>query len=153
MTQPVTDNKLRSALARFETCLQTPIIPGELTDWLEEVQVAYSGVEGRMHCPSRRGHDEAIESIATHDPDQLDRVEQLRASEKRLNDTMDVLKLKIAQLRERADAIEPDEAKLAKPVGDLITQALSFVQEVRKQDVVITTWFFEALNRDTGVAD
>ena len=45
--------ELKSALDAFETCLVRPIVSGELSPWIDEVQKAWA----EAHCASSFSHD------------------------------------------------------------------------------------------------
>jgi hypothetical protein len=147
------ENGLRAALARFEDCIETPVIPGELANWLNDARRACLEVGKALREYARNEHSELLHKMGREDSELLGRVEQLREAEQQLICTFDRLQSRLELLSDRARAVEPDEGKLEKPLADFIDCGLSFVLAARKQDKAIATWYSEALNRDRGVGD
>ncbi|MGE0758573.1 MAG: hypothetical protein AB7O38_16215 [Pirellulaceae bacterium] len=153
MSSPMTESKLRESLMRFETCVQTPIISGELTSWLQDAQTACAEVRACVQQEAEGPHAEMLRKMKQQDPEMGSRVEQLREEERELQDQSARLQVKLDQLIERARAVEPDELKLDQPIEEFIEASLAFVLAARKHDTAMTTWHNEAFNRDRGVLD
>ena len=147
MTSLETMNDLRETLTNFESCLQTPIVSGELTTWLEDAREAFDRVSDSLkNCSERQ--TEMLNEILHSDSELLGRVEDLRQLDAKVDSQVSGLQNKIAQLCDRAKAVEPDELKLEKPVQDLINQGLEFVLAARKLDTGVSTWHQEATKND-----
>ena len=72
---------IESALIRFETQLETPVVPGELTTWLQAVAQTLSALLPVLCAHIESRHRELIEDIAEQDPGLLTRVEQFKSEE------------------------------------------------------------------------
>jgi hypothetical protein len=147
------ENELRTTLARFEDCIETPIVPGELANWLNDARQACGEVEAalnRFACPN---HAELLRKMAREDSESIARVEQLMDVERHVIAQFCNVRAKLELLADRAVAVESDEAKLDKPLEEFVDGSLAFVLAARKQDNAVTTWYSEALNRDQGVGD
>ena len=147
MTTAETMNDFRETLTQFESCLQTPIVSGELETWLEDAGEAFDRVSESLKQGSER-QTEMLNNILHRDTELLGRVEDLRQLDAQVDSQVNVLHSKIAQLCERAKAVEPDELQLEKPVHDLIDQGLAFVLAARKLDTGVSTWYGEATKHD-----
>jgi hypothetical protein len=148
-----TDDGLRASLARFEDCVETPVMPGELTNWLHDAYRACDevGVVLREHV--RPAHAELMKKMRREDAELSSRVEQLQETERQVNCLFENVHQKLNLLTDRAAEVTPDEAKLDIPLSYFINTSLDFIVSARKQDNAITTWYFEAFNRDRGVGD
>jgi hypothetical protein len=80
-------------------------------------------------------------------------VELLQAEDLAIQSDQVMLGQLINNTTQQAPKLEPDEGKANDLLKDLIDAGLAFVTRVRKQEVAIQTWFFEAFNRDRGPVD
>ena len=74
-------NDLKAALGNFETCLVTPIVSGELADWLDEVRKAWAEASTQVHYHIKHLYPRQYEEIAKQDPELLPRIELLKAED------------------------------------------------------------------------
>ena len=153
MSNLQTETALRESLTRFETCLQTPVVSGDLTQWLNDARAACEEVCRLVPEESDTIHAEMLRKMAQQDLELASRVEQLSQQETELKEESERLRGQLDQLVSHARMVEPDEAKLDKPVSDFIQAGLAFILAVRKQETALTTWYLEAFNRDRGVGD
>src|SRR5688572_18426356 len=91
-----TDEQLRTSLDKLEQCMEKPVVPGQLGQWLRSCRDLWVDVENALQVRIDEGHAELLSEIASQDPELLPRVEQLLEE-----DT--VLLKKSRQLRNDAD--------------------------------------------------
>jgi hypothetical protein len=147
------EDELKSALAAFETSLATPVISGELTEWLEAVKQAWAEVLAKSHYQAKHEHPRQFEQISKEDPELLPKVEQLQAEDTAIEQHRETLSQIVSRTTAHAPKLEPDEEKAQHHTKKLIDEGMAFIARVRKQEVAIQTWFVEAFNRDRGAVD
>ncbi len=148
------NDRLLKALEQFETSLATPVVSGELTDWVIIVTGACECVGLLLHGDIQREHAEIYATIALEDPELSSQVDTLRATDEQflLVDFVNV-QTRLKQLLDRAESVEQDELKVSPFRSDVAKQALAFVIGARTQETAIATWLSEAINRDRGFGD
>ena len=144
---------LLTALARFETCLETPVIPGELPDWLASAQAHCHHLGDILRRQVSEKHSELLRQIVRQDAELARRVEKLKENDEALLAQQQDCCSMLDQLHVKADQVEPHEAKLHEQLEQVIERSIAFVIEVRKQETALTTWYMEAFDRDRGTAD
>lgn len=148
---PLEDRFFR-ALADLEASFETPVVSGELTDWLDAVARAWESLGVLLRGEVQRTHRESYLTILREDPDLSRQVEVLRAKDDQLtNLAFDRVTEGIKLLFDRAESAGQDELKTALLREEVIQEALAFIIEARTQETAIATWFSEAFNRDRGV--
>lgn len=142
------------ALEDFETSLETPVMPGDLTGWVTTVKRAYETLGAMLRDDVPLKHATVYAAIAREDQELANRVEKLRATDEQLAMVdFGIVECSIQQLLDRAESAEQDELKASRLREDVVKQALAFVISARTQETEITTWFSEAFNRDSGSGD
>jgi hypothetical protein len=144
---------LNEALSRLERALLTPVIPGELEDW---VQTAHKAAAALAEPLERYVHSilhPQYAEIAKTDPEMLTRVEQLIASDQTLLAGYQKFLAKLAELTQRAPAAKKDENKLSPQLADIEKDGTALILAVRKQQAAASAWLDEALYRDRGPVD
>jgi hypothetical protein len=147
------ESVLVSALEDFESCLETPIIPGELPSWLHTARIRCKRVADELRHEVTETHNNILRHIIHEDIELAARVDDLEAKDKELLDQVAIIQAEIDRLCERGEQAEPHESKLDDHVKCFTSKALAFIIEARKQEKALTTWYMEALTRDRGVAD
>lgn len=147
------ENDLKVALEQFEISLQTPVVPGELANWAEEVKTAFDEVADQLQRRLDRDHPDQFAQIEHDDPGLSPRVEELRTEDELLRKELEELRPRVEALANAAPAVEPDEARVDQPTEQTIRQGLALVLRARRQEVAAATWLVESLDRDRGVAD
>lgn len=147
------ENKFLTALAQFEKCLETPVVPGELPTWLQSTRKTGDEVGQLLKYEINEKHDPMLREMFREDPELARRVEELKAKDKDLLSQWDGLHHDLDRLYEMAEQAEPHEEKLDEHIERFTTEALKFVIDARKQDNALTTWYMEAFTRDRGIAD
>ena len=147
------ENGLRDALAAFETALATPLLSGELDNWIDHVQATWSDVSTHVHDHSTRLHPRQYQEISDADPELMSQVEKLQVEDLAIERDREGLCRRVHGIVQHAPQFEPDEEKVKHHLTQLIDIGVLFVGRARKQEVVVETWFVEAFNRDRGVGD
>jgi hypothetical protein len=150
---PSTESELKPALEAFEVALDTPVVSGELADWLESVGQAWANLSAQLSTHFSTAHTQQLQEIGEQDLELLPRVEQLEAEDAAILEEGEALAQTVARTTTHAPKLEPDEEKAQAHIKMLIDDGLAFVARVRRQEVAIQTWFIEAFNRDRGPVD
>lgn len=153
MTQTTTNTAAIEALERFEVCLQTPLVSGEMVNWAGALRAAYRELSPALSSHLRTVHRPMLKQIATEDPELLSRTVEMQNADEVTLETFNRLQQWIEQLPDTAAKIEPDEKRLDEHVASLVHDGLEFVMHVRKQETVLSTWHQEAIFRDRGNGD
>jgi hypothetical protein len=148
-----TEHDLKPALERFETCLLSPVVPGELAEWTNEVKDAWCECVAQIREHIREFHPRQYKQISKEDPELLPRTEKLQAADAELEEDCEEFDRAVRRFAEHAPKFEPDEEKIAGHVKSLVDAGVVLVTSVRKQEAAVQTWFIEAFTRDRGVAD
>jgi hypothetical protein len=151
--QPATEDTLKSALSALETSLATPLVSGELSDWLEAITNSWKTASAALQPYLEHEHRSQLEQIGNADPEMLPRVEQLQAEDCAIERDRQSFDHALSRTAAHLPKLEPDEEKAQQHVKKLIDEGLAFVTRVRKQEVALQTWFVEAFNRDRGAGD
>jgi hypothetical protein len=148
--QAAPENALKDALTSLETTLATPVISGELADWIKGVQKAWTEASGQIHYSVKHSHPRQFEEIGSADPELLPRIEQLQAEDTAIEEDRERFATSIKRSTEHIPKLEPDEGKAQQHTKKLVDEGMAFITRVRTQEVAIQTWFVEAFNRDRG---
>ncbi|MBW3597283.1 MAG: hypothetical protein KY475_08415 [Planctomycetes bacterium] len=145
--------QLAEALETLEQRLETPIVPGELRDWIEEAAEAADRVETLLKSQLNDTHGKLLAEIREQDEGLAPRVEQLQEDDARLREQLaEVVQIAHA-LRNAEDRVEPDEQLASEATSELVDKGLELVIAARKQETAIATWYVESFERDRGVVD
>jgi hypothetical protein len=146
-------NELFSSLERFEASLETPVVPGEMLDWLETAQQLCREVDSLVRREIDEKHPQTLQEISRQDVSLTPRIDELKANDVELLGKWNEMVQKASALYNKADQAEPNEAKIDSPIKRFGDDALKLVIETRKQESALETWYMEAFDRDRGVAD
>jgi hypothetical protein len=147
------ESDLKTALTSLETSLATPIISGELADWVEDLQKAWDEASAQIHYAIHHLHPRTYEEMGKQDAELLPRMELLRGEDQAIKDDRERIGGLIARDVKLVPTLEPDEGRAYSYLKPLIDEGLAFVLRVRKQEVALETWLAEAFNRDRGSVD
>jgi len=153
MDQANPENDLRAALAAFETSVTTPVVSGELADWVDKVKTSWTEASAQVHYQTKHLHPRQFEEIAEADAALFQQVELMTAEDEAIEEEREKLSQSVMRVAEHVPKMEPDEAKAAPHIKSLSDQAVAFVNRVRKQAVAVQTWYVEAFNRERGGGD
>jgi hypothetical protein len=148
-----TDQELKTALERFESCLLTPMMAGELVSWVGETKAAWAEALPLVRLHLSELHPRQYKQISKEDPELLPRTEKLKAEDALIQDDGEEFDRLLHRFAEHAPKFEPDEEKISKHLQALVDDGIEFVTRVRKQEAAVQAWFIEAFTRDRGVAD
>lgn len=140
-------------LDRFETCLETPVIPGELSNWSQDASAALESVMQEFNKQVVGTHAAIFTDIVNQDPELHNQVDEMREFDEQLKSQIGDLEKDVRALAEYADYAEPNEVQVESHLAGTIERGLKFVIAARKQEHALTTWYLEAFERDRGVAD
>jgi Spy/CpxP family protein refolding chaperone len=143
--------RIDAALSQFESCLESPVIPGELPSWAAAVEQTYRGLGGPLRREIEDTHRDQLAQITSEETDLLAQVQQLREEDAQLGEVYQAFGNDIRAFRKQAERVEPHEGKLAERLTRVVNDGLALVIRIRKQQRAIRTWLLEAFNRDTGV--
>lgn len=150
---PSAGAEIKAVVDALEIALLTPIVSGDLTDWLEKLCEAWRGVSAGFHDELFRERTQLYDAIATQDPELLPRVEQLRSEDVAIAQECALLSRTMERLCGNASMLEPVEDPAQQFTQKVIDQGLALVTRVRRQNVAVQTWYNEAFNRDRGTVD
>jgi hypothetical protein len=153
LAQSATDTDLKNALSALETSLATPLVSGELSDWLDNAKQTWAKASAQIQDCIEHGHPTQLEQIGNADPELLPRVEQLQAEDAAIEQDRQAFDQAVSRVAVHAPKLEPDEEKAQQHVKKLVDEGMALLARVRKQEVAIQTWFVEAFNRDRGAGD
>jgi hypothetical protein len=155
MTATFTESEraLKNSLDRFEDCLVTPVMAGELLAWVDEAQQAWNDAAILVREHLIELHPRQYKQISKEDPELLPRTEKLQAEDAQIEDDCEEFARFLHRFSEHAPKFEPDEEKIAGHTKALVDDGIEFVTRVRKQEAAVHAWFIEAFTRDRGVAD
>ena len=147
------NDQLKDALERLEYAAESPVVPGESVAWLQSLLNALRQVSCSYHVQVRSAHEDQFEAIGIEDPALFARVEKMREEDKAIVREVDRCAANLRNLLEFREG-EPDNEEAAlQRAPDLAHDVLVLVIRIRKQEVALTTWLQEALQRDRGRAD
>ena len=145
---------LLKSLTDLETCLATPVFPGELTQWVTNALRACEQVKAILRGDMQKIHTDLYSSILRENLDLSAQVDKLRSADIQIwHADCDEVISGLTRLLGLAETARQDEAKLAMVVADVIKQAMEFVVAARGQETAIAAWMSEAFNRDLGAGD
>jgi hypothetical protein len=149
----VLDNPLGVSLGQLETQLETPVVPGELASWARRTLAALEDTCQVWQREVESAHRDLFQQIQEEDPVLEPQILHLRQKDEQNRLELKSVQDLAAQLADSAARNEPHERLLKGWVDQLTDRGLRLVISLRKQEVELTTWYAEALNRDRGVAD
>lgn len=113
---PSNDLCIDDALSRFESCLESTVVPGEFPSWASALTRACEELGEPLRREIEESHGRQLAQIRREDADLLRRVEQLRDADSQLLEGYGTLREQVEQFLERAERDEPHESKLALPL-------------------------------------
>jgi hypothetical protein len=147
------ESDLKEALTALEVSVLTPIVPGELPTWAEQVQATWTEASAQIHHHVKQLHPRQYEEIAEQDPELLPRIELLKVEDQAIALECEEFNKLIGRVTRYTPEVEPDEGKASRDIQSLVDGATQFISRVRKQSIGVQTWFSEAFARDRGAVD
>jgi len=106
------DTKLHDALADFERCLHTPVVPGEMGPWLKRATRSFRAVEIVVRRQIEETHSDLLAEIRGEDLGLAARVDALREGDQELCEMMESTRRQLDRLNASVENVEPDEQRL-----------------------------------------
>ena len=150
MNDTCTKQMLEEDLQRMERQLETPIIPGELRMWLENVCQMCSELCPVLRQQIAQAHPLQYKQIKRDGDNLLRRVEQMQKEDSDILAELAVMERAVSQICQMVEKAEPNEARYEEHVKSFTHDALQFIIRVRTQERAIETWVQEAEFRDNG---
>ncbi len=153
MTEAPAKAELQTSLQMFETCLETPLIPGELASWSEQLHAACNQAKEHWIQASQVDHPTQFKQIQGEDPEMGTRVQNMQEEDMAIACQFDAVCQDVANFLQRAPLMQEDEGRFKPAMADLVEAGLKLVIRVRTQEQALKTWFLEAFDRDRGAGD
>jgi hypothetical protein len=144
---------LREELERLEAALDTPSVPGEMSNWASMVRKSFDAASRAILRQIESVHPGQLREIEGQDAELMVRTQQLREEDRRHQDWCRRLSAAFADFEAKAARAGADEKQVTEQQQALVEEGLRFVTHVRKQEAAIRSWLQEAFERDTGLAD
>jgi hypothetical protein len=144
---------LNEALMRLERALLTPVIPGELEDWVQAAQTATAALAEPLQRYVQSILHPQYAEIAKTDPEMLTHVEQLIAADKTILAGYQQFLSTMGDLVQRAPTAKKDETKVSALLAQVEKDGTALILGIRKQQAAASAWLDEALYRDRGPVD
>lgn len=142
------------SLTDLETCLATPVVAGELNEWVNNTLRACEKVRSYLLGDVGKIHEDLFKSIIREDVDLSAQVEKLRSVDAQIcHADCDEVVTGLKELQNQSRSARQDEAKVAGAVEKVSERAKNFVVAARGQETAISAWLSEAFNRDLGSGD
>ncbi|MGE0609708.1 MAG: hypothetical protein AB7O62_21640 [Pirellulales bacterium] len=152
-TIPFSDTRLQSTMIDLEAALLTPVVAGELADWVASVQKAAATFNTDFVRCVRSDLHPKYREIAKTDNDLMSHVQQLLKTDHELFEAMASFQDDAAALRQLAEVAGQEEVRVVEYQQDLEKNGLNLIMRIKKQHVAVATWLDEAHCRDRGVGD
>jgi len=153
MTIAPSKTELQTALELFETCLVTPLVPGEIESWSESLNSACYQALPLWKQEIEKEHPAQFKQIRKEDPEMSTRVENMQAEDAEISCQFDAVCQDVANFVKRAPLMVEDEGRFKPAMEELVKNGLALVIRIRTQQQALRTWFVEAFDRDRGTAD
>lgn len=144
---------LNESLAKLETALLTPVVSGELEDWVRAVQKATAELRSRLDAYLGSTQRRSYFQIAKADSELLNRVQQLASDDQTLLADFAELEKSLDRLAQLVSVAKRQESRPEEQRSGFEQQGLALILRIRKHVVATDTWLSEALYRDRGVVD
>jgi hypothetical protein len=141
------------ALVDFESDLLTPVVPGEVEEWLERALQSAELVSATLWRQTQAMQNDEYSEITSQDAELQGQVEQLMRADEACLDKLACVLDQFSQLKRFAARCEADESLMRNSLEACIRHGLNWVQEAKRQQKARDTWFAEAFYRDRGVGD
>lgn len=153
MTTMTINHALEETLAKVETALLSPVVSGELKEWLHNVREAAAtfAVDWTRYLNTVL-HMEYRQIVET-DAELSSSVEKMIHTDQMLLDQLAKFHEDLHALERRAEQLQWQETKLAADRQRLEDEGIKLIVQIKKQRAAAETWLAEAFYRDRGVKD
>lgn len=153
MSQSNTIPELGPTLEKFETAIISPIVSGELIEWIASANEAMQELCLSMRRQFVAVHQKDFAEIARQDPELSSCVQQLQNEDATIAHELQHVQQRLASLAELAELAESDELRIAAAREKIAAQCVALVLRIRTQEAAAATWLTEAFQRDRGDGD
>jgi len=147
------EDQFRAALEQLETSAGTPMVSGEMPNWLQEVDEAVTALSPHLDRQIGDVHRAELAQIRREDQEMFRHVDELQAEDQQIVELFRGMQQRLPVLRQLAERVEPDEKRAEGATKEFADSTLQLVMRIRKQETAIRTWLMEAFTRDRGVVD
>lgn len=147
------DSALKSALAKLETALLTPVVSGELESWARNVQEAATALAESLPAFLTSVLHPQYAEIAKDDAELLPRVQQLISEDQNVLLEQDDFRQRVARFLSLTTQFKKDESRLAADRTSLEQEGIDLTLRIKRQRAAADTWLAEAAYRDRGPVD
>lgn len=148
-----TEEVLHQTMVKLEQALLSPVVGGELQQWIGNVQQAAAtfATDWTRYLHSVLHVEYA--QIAGTDPELLGVVQQMMQADRKLLEDFARFQVGLHELCCRAKKVDKHESKVAEQRQKLESDAIQLIVNIKRQQAAADTWLAEALYRDRGVGD
>jgi hypothetical protein len=153
MTTTTQESALHESLGKLESALLSPVIAGELLDWVEAASLSCAEVGTAFAAYARDVLQAQYKEIARSDTELLYRIQQSTAEDQRLEEELQAFCREFQELAQRAPDAQKDELRVEDRRRHLEERGTKLVLAIRKHQLAVNSWLNEAVNRDRGPGD
>lgn len=147
------ETDLKEAIDRLERALLTPVLSGEVVQWVTTAQEATACLDEVLQPFLNDVLHSEYSEIAKSDNELLSRVEQMVAEERKLLERKENFQRLLQHLAERAPHVHSDEAKVADERLKVEREGVAILTDLKRLQTAASTWLQEAVYRDRGPVD
>lgn len=153
MSTETTQQQLQNSLQEFERSLGTPVVSGELMNWLQNLQRTSSEAARQILRQLEHEHPPIVDRIQARRPELTPQMDQLERREQQLREALEQFSGRLQSLTRQARLSEGDDEAITDFLDELVTDGLEIVVEARRQETVLATWYLESFERVNGGGD
>lgn len=148
------EEKIEITLSALEQRLLSPLVSGEIRQWLRNIQEAAATLSVDLTAFLRTVLHVQYAEIARNAPELSNQLAKLTESDGQLLGNVADFLEQLHRLREIAEKADPQrtESVLEKPRLQAVEMGLALIRAIRKQQAASETWYEEAQFRDIGIA-
>jgi hypothetical protein len=149
----ITRAELEEVLDQLEQAIHVPVVSGEMLDWLQSCVGAISKVQSVAQRQIEDNHPELFNQIKEEDAALIHQVENLKEEDLAILEDLENLVAMGQRLQEIGNEVGPHESQLNQAIETFIRDGEAIFMRIRKQEVAVSSWLQEALDRDRGDVD
>lgn len=100
---------LRASLDKFEVALATPIVAGELADWLGEIRALWDEASRQVQTSLEVEHPRQYQQISKEDQEMFATIEKLKNEDRAIAEDVESFDRLLTRVAEVAPRREPNE--------------------------------------------
>jgi hypothetical protein len=152
-TPPPQETALQESMLRLEAALLSPVVSGELRQWIEAVDESLASFGSKWVEFVNTVLHKQYAQIAKTDTNLLSRVDQMVEEDRHLLADLRHFEKSVKDLAVRARQVEKNEVKVADERLQVEKNGIELILRVKKQQSSATTWLNEDNYRDLGSGD